>query len=1280
MDPEQDENWYLRPLCDPRTTNAPVKVAPAKVAVKTEMQELRLSEASQKITMETLRAIHGPEFRLNDASVYSDRGSHMKKAYWEDRGTLVVHSVTNYSAESQKAETPEDRLRRFALLKLENYGFAPLHCVEAYDHCNGNTDDALLLLYRKYMRIPGLQSEKTSLLNNDLNEDELLEMRNDEKAALESIYDEVFEEKEKDTIWSLKFKIDHLMVHSPSERRRQTGGKEQNTKQKQSQIVNGKARCRNFDRDGTCRFGGKCRFAHVRPTPVIDDGKRIKTDSFLDGNEEDNWFFLEIRFPPHTRYPYEAPFIYLKTTCHDLPRDVLLLVARRLYCEARSICADGMGCVYSICETLQNGEAYSQMPKGDSHPFPSDAKSLFANDQDGADVLNGEEPQVLPTHYERGQTSHTEQQRSLKQTENEDRVLLRRFLQRQDDERYRKMMSGRRSLPAFEKMIEILDLMEQSQVIVISGETGCGKSTQVPQFILDNWLFQASKLKEANKMPHVEVVCTQPRRLSAIGVAERVADERTERVGQTVGYQIRLENKISSTTRLTFCTTGILLRRLTADPLLSTVSHIIVDEVHERSEESDFLLMILKDLLKQRHDLKVILMSATLNAKLFSDYFGGAPVLEIPGRTFHVEQLFLEDVLEVCDYVMECDSQYCRKITKKEEEELMRELEYSDVKSEVAAPGKNIKDDKLTLAQMYGRYGDYSKKTCKSIYLMEPMKINPELVESVLKYIVEGEHNWPKEGTILLFLPGLQEIQTIHEALKDSTLFGSRNGNFIVLPLHSSLSSEEQSAIFRPAPKGKRKIVLSTNIAETSITIDDCVFVVDYGLMKEKRFDANRNMESLELVWVSRANAMQRKGRAGRVMPGVCIHLFTGHRFRHNFLAQPVPEIHRVPLEQLVLRIKTLPCFSAKNTLEVLGRTLEPPTEENILSAVRRLQDVGALDETQNLTALGHHLSALPVDVRIGKLMLYGAIFQCLDSVLTIAACLSHKSPFVSPFNKRAEAEKRKREFAICNSDHLTMLLAYKKWLEVSRRNFFASRNYADEHFLSLKTLETISEVKYQFLELLVSIGFVPVNIPRKRKNASDNILDLTGADLNVNGENNRLLISLLYAALYPNIVKVLTPERSYISTVGGAMAKMHNAKDLRFKTRQDGFVAIHPSSVNAIVGSFQSPFLIYQEKVKTSRIFIRECSMLPLVPLVLFAGSDFKIELHGGDFVFLLEEDWIILKAHTHETAEMIQCLRLELLKLLEEKISDPCLNLLNHENGLKIIKTIVHLITNNN
>lgn len=202
----------------------------------------------------------------------------------------------------------------------------------------------------------------------------------------------------------------------------------------------------------------------------------------------------------------------------------------------------------------------------------------------------------------------------------------------------------------------------------------------------------------------MEIICTQPRRLSAIGVAERVAAERLDRIGQLVGYQIRLENKVSASTRLSFCTTGILLRRLASDPLLGSVTHVIVDEVHERSEESDFLLLILKNLLRERKDLKVILMSATLNAALFSDYFGGAPVLDIPGRTFPVQQLFLEDILDMSGFVMEYDTKFCRKLKKQEQEVLERELEYADVQASGQEPGKKIKDEKLTLAETYQRY------------------------------------------------------------------------------------------------------------------------------------------------------------------------------------------------------------------------------------------------------------------------------------------------------------------------------------------------------------------------------------------------------------------------------------------------------------------------------------------------------------------------------------------------------------------------------------------------
>ncbi|KAH8245590.1 hypothetical protein KR032_012249 [Drosophila birchii] len=1279
------DDCFLRSPSDVRTTNVPAapKSQADNKSRKTELHVLRLNDECRQMTMDTLRTIHGPDFKLDDISKYKDRGrgGHgVKHSYWQDRGTLMVQSVQGVSA-SRGDNSDGDRLRRYALAKLENYGFQAVHCLEAYEHCNGDTEAALLLLYRRYMRVP--ETEPTHL--EAPSETELLDMRGDEKEALESIYDKAYEEREQNRVWNLKFRIDHLLAHSPSEvRKAREAALAAAAAAAQAALDKKKKapqRCRNFDRDGTCRFGPKCRFAHLPPQPTEKEVAPKKGDG-TDENDNELWFHVEVRFPPGSQYPYEAPFVYLKTTCHDIPHELRLRYSRHLYREAREICRDGIPCVYSICDLLQSNEQLAGHL--DTSPFPSPKRSIFHDEPEGGGQdLDGESLQApKASHYARGQTSRNEggNQRNAEAQARENRRLLQQFVERRKEERYQKVIDGRKQLPAFAEIERILALIEKSPVVVISGETGCGKSTQVPQFILDNWFFRGLQLPAKESLPHVEIICTQPRRLSAIGVAERVAAERLDRIGQLVGYQIRLENKVSASTRLSFCTTGILLRRLASDPLLGSVTHVIVDEVHERSEESDFLLLILKNLLQERKDLKVILMSATLNAALFSDYFGGAPVLDIPGRTFPVQQLFLEDILDMSGFVMEYDTKYCRKLKKQEQDVLERELEYADVQASGQAPGKKIKDEKLTLAETYQRYAEYTKPTCKSIYLMEPMTINPELIESVLKYIVEGSHDWPREGTILIFLPGFGEIQTVHDSLLDHALFSPRAGKFVLVPLHSSLSGEDQALVFKKAPPGKRKIVLSTNIAETSVTIDDCVFVVDCGLMKEKCFDSNRNMESLDLVWVSRANAKQRKGRAGRVMPGVCIHLYTSYRYSHHILAQPVPEIQRVPLEQIVLRIKTLQTFASRNTLSVLLETLEAPTEDSVLGALTRLRDVGALDADDQLTPLGHHLAALPVDVRIGKLMLYGAIFQCLDSVLTIAACLSNKSPFVSPMNKRTEADKCKRMFALGNSDHLTVLNAYRKWLDVARRgNFAASRNYASEHFLSLNTLETIADLKYQYLELLVSIGFVPIDVPRRRKNASDNILQLTGVEQNHNGDNNRLLTSLLCAALYPNIVKIMTPERVYVQTAGGAVPREPSHQDLRFKTRGDGYVKIHPSSVNSQVSVFQAPFLVYQEKVRTSAIYIRDCSMLPLIAMVLFAGSDFKVELHDGDFLFLLESGWIILKAHDHETAEMVQCLRSELIKLLEEKIRDPCLNLLHHKNGCRMIGNIVHLISKN-
>lgn len=484
--------------------------------------------------------------------------------------------------------------------------------------------------------------------------------------------------------------------------------------------------------------------------------------------------------------------------------------------------------------------------------------------------------------------------------------------------------------------------------------------------------------------------------------------------------------------------------------------------------------------------------------------------------------MFLEEIIERCRFVLEPDTQYAKKITKRDEEQLMQELEYGDVRANETPPARSIKDENLKLSDLIARYIDYSRTTCKTLFLMNPLKINPELIEAVLTFIVDSkDHDWPRDGTILVFLPGLAEIQSVFETLTDSKMFSPRSSDFVLIPLHSTLSSEDQALVFKKM-SGRRKIILSTNIAETSVTIDDCVFVIDAGQQKEKHFDSNRNMESLETVWISRANASQRRGRAGRVMPGICIHLFTKHRHDYNMLRQPIPEIHRVPLEQLLLSIKMLPNFEGQSLSTVLNRAIEPPTDENVQGAIKRLQNLGAFQK-EDLTALGSHLALLPVDVRIGKLMLFGAIFQCLDSVLTICACLSHKSPFVSPFAKRQEADARKRQFAVGNSDHLTVLNAYRKWKEARKRSRYAGQVYADENYLSLRTLEMLGEIKFQFLELLISIGFVPVDMPRQRRGKAfdDNLIAITGKDLNVNSDNSRLIGAILCAALYPNIIKV---------------------------------------------------------------------------------------------------------------------------------------------------------------
>ncbi|CAG5133525.1 unnamed protein product, partial [Candidula unifasciata] len=594
-----------------------------------------------------------------------------------------------------------------------------------------------------------------------------------------------------------------------------------------------------------------------------------------------------------------------------------------------------------------------------------------------------------------------------------------------------------------------------------------------------------------------------------------------------------------------------------------------------------------------------------------------------------------------------------------------------------------IADMNLTPQQMRLRYQDYSGSTVKVLSVMDLMKINYDLIIHLLEWIVLGDHELAQEGAILVFLPGFAEIQTLYDMLLSTSEFGIRNkGRYKIIPLHSTLSSEDQNAVFMKAREDIVKIVIATNIAETSITIDDIVYVIDAGRMKEKRYDQAKSMESLETVWVSKANAVQRKGRAGRVREGFCFHLFTSHHFNFHLRDQPIPEIQRACLEQLVLKIKMLPLFKEQQVEAVLEKLIEPPSAEAINGAVRRLSDLGALDASVELTPLGYYVGSLPVDVRIGKLMLFGAIFRCLDPTLTIAATLSFKSPFVTPFGLKHEADDKRKEFAMGNSDYLTVLNAYKGWCKVKDRGAHQAYVYCQENFLSVKTLQMLASLKQQYVELLSDIGFIQSGIQQKdleraARGGSDGVANATGIEANVNSNNWKLVSAMLVAALYPNVVQVLTPDTRYHASSSGAVVRAPNAEELKFKTKQDGYVSIHPSSVNFQVRHYPSPYLVYHEKIKTTKVYIRDCSMVSVYPLLLFAGGSISMDLYHGNFILSVDDGWIQFMAASPQVAELIKELRSELDQLLSDKMYQPDMDLLTCPRGSKIINCIVSLIS---
>uniref|UniRef100_A0A8C0REH8 RNA helicase n=2 Tax=Canis lupus familiaris TaxID=9615 RepID=A0A8C0REH8_CANLF len=968
---------------------------------------------------------------------------------------------------------------------------------------------------------------------------------------------------------------------------------------------------------GNCKFGSRCKFKHeVPPNQIVGRAERIVDDSHLNAHEDASFLYeLEIRFSKDHKYPYQAPLVAFYSTNENLPLACRLHISEFLYGKALTFAETSEPVVYSLITLLEEESEIVNLLTNTHHKY-SVPPVNFMPVSSGTRINNPicRKPVIPNNSFTSSQIAEVEKESEPEEETDEDEGPAPVIVENESYVNLKKKISKRYDWQAKSVYAENAKICKQFRIKQASRQ------------------FQ-SILQERQSLPAWE-------------------------------------------------------ERETILKLLSEHQVLVISGM-----TGDFLLLVLKDIVLQRPNLQVILMSATLNAELFSEYFSSCPVITIPGRTFPVDQFFLEDAIAVTRYVLQDGSPYMRSMKQMTKEKLkarrsrtaFEEVE-EDLRLSLHLQHQDsvkdaVPDQQLDFKQLLARYKGVSKSVIKTMSIMDFEKVNLELIEALLEWIVDGKHSYPP-GAILVFLPGLAEIKMLYEQLQSNSLFNNRRSHrCVVHPLHSSLSSEEQQAVFVKPPVGVTKIIISTNIAETSITIDDVVYVIDSGKMKEKRYDASKGMESLEDTFVSQANALQRKGRAGRVASGVCFHLFTSHHFNHQLLKQQLPEIQRVPLEQLCLRIKILEMFSTHNLQSVFSRLIEPPHTDSLRASKIRLRDLGALTPDEKLTPLGYHLASLPVDVRIGKLMLFGSIFRCLDPALTIAASLAFKSPFVSPWDKKEEANQKKLEFAFANSDYLALLRAYKGWQLSMKEGMRASYNYCRQNFLSGRVLQEMASLKRQFTELLSDIGFVKEGLRareiEKRAQGGDGILDATGEEANSNAENPKLISAMLCAALYPNVVQVKSPEGKFQKTSTGAVRMQPKSDELKFVTKNDGYVHIHPSSVNYQVRHFDSPYLVYHEKIKTSRVFIRDCSMVSVYPLVLFGGGQVSVQLQRGEFVVSLDDGWIRFAAASHQVAELVKELRCELDQLLQDKIKNPSIDLCTCPRGSRIISTIVKLVT---
>lgn len=636
-----------------------------------------------------------------------------------------------------------------------------------------------------------------------------------------------------------------------------------------------------------------------------------------------------------------------------------------------------------------------------------------------------------------------------------------RFLDAQIDAAEKKALSiqeTRKSLPIAAYRDEFIAAINQYQILVIVGETGSGKTTQLPQY-----LHEAGFTKDGKK-----VGCTQPRRVAAMSVAARVAEEMGSKVGNEVGYSIRFEDNTSDKTILKYMTDGMLLREFMTEPDLAGYSALMIDEAHERTVHTDILLALVKDLSRERPDLKLLISSATMNAEKFAKYFDDAPIFNIPGRRYPVDIYY------------------------------------------TPAPEAN-----------------YLAAAITTVFQI---------------------HTTQGKGDILVFLTGQDEIDAAEQELTETARkLGNRVKELVVCPIYANLPSELQAKIFEPTPDGARKVVLATNIAETSLTIDGIVYVIDPGYVKENVFNPATGMSNLVVVPCSRASANQRSGRAGRVGPGKCFRLYTKYAYMNEMDESTTPEIQRTNLNSIVLLLKSL---GINQLLEF--EFMDPPPTESLIGALNQLFALQALNHKGELTKVGRQMAEFPTEPMLAKAVLAADKFGCVEEVLSIVSMLSEASAlFFRPKDKKIHADSARNRFTVKEGgDHLTLLNIWNQWVDSD-----FSPIWARENFLQQRSLTRARDVRDQLSKLCERVEV---------------------ASSTCGAANIDPIKKALTAGFFPNA------------------ARLQRSGDAYRTVKNNTTVFIHPSSV--LMGSDPpEKMVIYFELVQTTKEYMRSC--LPIKP-----------------------------------------------------------------------------------